>query len=78
MPRIRKKKKSQNNTRLRLLAWTLALVVALASWAASGTRLCLLLEAVAATLFAVGAVWPHAFRSLYFPLRRLARRAWFF
>jgi hypothetical protein len=77
MARIRKKKKSQNN-HLRLLAWCLALLVALASLPLAGTRLCLLLEATAAILFAVGAVWPQVFRILYSPLSRLARRARFF
>jgi hypothetical protein len=76
MARNRKKRKSQNN-HLRLLAWALALFVALASWPLAGTRLCLLFEATAALLFAFGAVWPHMFRVLYLPLSRLARRAWF-
>jgi hypothetical protein len=76
MLRRRKKKKSQNGN-LRLLAWVLALAVALASFPLSGTRLCLILEATAALLFAFGAVWPHMFRSLYSPLSRLVHRAWF-
>jgi hypothetical protein len=76
MARNRKKKRSENN-RLRLLAWMLALLVALASWPFAGMRLCLFLEASAALLFAFGAVWPHMFRGLYSPLSRLARRAWF-
>jgi len=77
MPRNRKKKKSQNSS-FRLLAWVLALATALASWPLAGTRLGLFLETTAALLFAFGAVWPHMFRSLYTPLTRLARRAWFF
>ncbi len=77
MRRNRKKKKSQNGP-LRLTAWLLALTAALASLPLSGTRLCLYLEALAAVLFALGAVWPHMFRGVYSPLSRLARRAWFF
>jgi len=77
MPRNRKKKKSQNGN-FRLLAWVLALGTVLASWPLVGTRLGLLLEATAALLFAIGAVWPHMFRGLYSPLTRLVRRAWFF
>jgi hypothetical protein len=75
MPQNRKKRKSQSH--LRLLAWVLALIAALASWPLVGSRLCLLLEVTAALLFAFGAIWPHMFQGLYSPLSRLARRAWF-
>ncbi len=72
MTRIKKKKKSLNRP-LRVLAWVLALVAAVASLSMARTGLSLALELTAALLFAVGAVWPHAFRWLYLPLSRLAR-----
>ena len=75
MPRNRKKKNSQKH-QLRLLAWLIALGAAIGSWGLAGTRAGLVLEITAATLFAVGAVWPHMFRGLYSPLNRLAR-VWF-
>jgi hypothetical protein len=81
MRRVRKKKKSQGSS-LRLVAWVLALFVALLSLSFPHTRLGLFLELTAALIFAVGTVWPRTFRSVYtmlvMPLGRIAKRAWFF
>ena len=80
MRRMRKKKSRQMP--FRLLAWIVALVLALASWFFPQTQLGLLLQLSAACLFAVGAVWPQVFRRPYSlfisPVRRWAKRAWFF
>lgn len=74
-----RKKKTPNNSPMRLLAWALALVVALVSCYFPRTPLGMFLELTAAAIFAVGTVWPHIFRrlNLISPLRRLAKRAWF-
>jgi hypothetical protein len=75
------RKKKSLGTNFRLLAWGLALLMALISWTYAPTRLALFLELTAALLFAIGAVWPHAFRRPYrffiSPMGRWARRAWF-
>jgi hypothetical protein len=75
----KRKKKSHNNVPLRLVAWTLALALALVSCYFPHKPLGLFLELTAAVIFAVGTVWPHLFRRLVpiSPLRRLAKRAWF-
>ncbi len=80
MRKTRKKKSRQMP--FRLLAWMVALVLALSSWFFPHTQLGLLLQLSAALLFAVGAVWPRVFRRPYgifiSPVRRWAKRAWFF
>lgn len=77
-----RKKRSRRQLPFRLLAWMLALVLAFASWFFPHTQFGLLLQLSAALLFAVGAVWPRVFRRPYTlfvsPVRRWARRAWFF
>jgi hypothetical protein len=77
MARTRKKK--MENAPMRLVAWALALVVAILSCYFAHTPLGLTLELTAAGIFAVGTIWPHLFRRIYqiSPLRRLAKRVWF-
>jgi hypothetical protein len=69
----------QQNAPLRLVAWALALVVAILSCYFPYTPLGLFLQLAAAAIFAVGTVWPHFFRRLYLisSVRRLAKRVWF-
>jgi hypothetical protein len=77
---MRRKKRSWG-TNFRLLAWALALGVAIGGWSYAPNRLSLFLQLAAALLFAVGAIWPRVFRRPYMllisPLGRWARRAWF-
>jgi hypothetical protein len=77
MARTRKKK--MENAPMRLVAWTLALLVAIVSCYFPHSPLGLFLELTAAAVFAIGTIWPHLFRRLYLisPLRRLAKRVWF-
>jgi hypothetical protein len=78
----RKRKKKSANTPWRFSAWALALAVALTSLGFPHSHLGLALELTAAVIFAIGTVWPSAFRRLYLvlvsPVGRLVKRAWFF
>lgn len=61
-----RKKRNGRGRRLRIFAWTLALVLALVGWLLlSRTPWGLLLELAAAIIFAVGATWPRTFEGLY-------------
>lgn len=59
------RKRETDRPQLRLLAWVLALVVAAISWLFVDGREGLFLDISAALIFAVGTVWPQAFRWLY-------------
>jgi hypothetical protein len=63
MLRNRKKRDGQNS-KLRVFAWVMTLILALWGWGLGG-RLGLALEMTAALMFAVGTVWPHTFEGLY-------------
>ena len=74
---LRKRKKKSLNAPTRLVAWALALVVAIVSCYFPHKPLGLFLELLAAAIFAFGTVWPYLFRHMMKirPLRRLAKRA---
>ena len=65
---MRKKKGDGRGRRLRVSAWALALMLALAGWLV-GDRvpLGLILQLSAGVVFAVGSIWPYAFESLHRP-----------
>ncbi len=71
MARSRRKRSSQA-VPARVFAWLLALAVALLGWSISPSRAALLLQIVAALIFAVGTTWPRLFVYLYQRLRWLA------
>jgi hypothetical protein len=58
------KKRDAERTQLRLLAWVLALLVAVISTQTPRGQPRLTLELTAALIFAIGTVWPTAFRWL--------------
>jgi hypothetical protein len=64
---MRKRKKTDGRGRtLRIFAWVLALILAVAGWIVGGNaRLGLILELSAAVVFAVGTTWPYAFDRPY-------------
>ena len=59
------RKRETDRPQLRLLAWVIALVLAGISWLFVDGRPGLIIDVSAALIFAVGTVWPQAFRWLY-------------